>query len=117
MSTSRNAVNVTRSIAISTAITDAIDMRPFASGSVKVPSAWTTANIGFKVSDTVDGTYDPLYDHTGSIVECATPAASRQIELPPEIFGCAFIKLWSQDGAASDTNQAAARSLIVTLKS
>ena len=115
----RRTDNVTREMAINTAITRSIDFRPYASGSIKIPDAWTSANIGFKVGEQgeSDGTFDPLYDHDGNLVEIANAAnVSRQYELPPEIFGCAHVQIWSQN-SGSDANQAAARTLILTLKS
>lgn len=103
-------------IASGAAITDAISMERHAGGSVLMPSAWTAANVGFKISDAESGTYYPLYDAEGSIVEIASPAASKAYAIPAEVFGAAYVKLWSQDGSGNDTNQAAARTVGIILK-
>lgn len=105
----RAALTIASSAALSTAFHFAGGL-----GLVLMPAAWTAANIGFKVCDTEGGTYLPLYQDDGStLVEIASPAADTAYTLPAELAGATWVKLWSQDGAGSDTNQAAERSLTV----
>ena len=103
-------------IANGEALTEAFDMQIHAGMTILMPAAWTAANIGFKVCDTEDGTFLPLYDDGGLLVEVQA-AASKAFSVPAELFGASWVKLWSQDGAASDENQGAARTITVLLKS
>ena len=107
--------NVT--IAINTAISGAIDVSRYSGMQVFMPAAWTAANIGFKVCATESGTYVQLNDKDDAIVEIASPTAALAHNAPSELFPTMFLKVWSQDGAGSDTNQAAARTLTLVLKS
>lgn len=104
----------TLTIANGAALSDAVDVRAFAGGVVSMPAAWTAASIGFKHAPTVDGTYQPLYDDSGTLV-AASAAASRDIVLPDTLFACSFVKLWSEN-AGSDANQGAERSIKISLK-
>ncbi len=100
-----------------TAISQAIDMRPYVMGLVHMPAVWTAASIGFKVSPTEGGTFVALYDKNAVLVQVSSPLINLSYVFPAEVAGCLWIKLWSQDGSASDTNQGAERSLKVDLKS
>jgi hypothetical protein len=104
-------------IANGAAVSGAIDVSRYSGMQVFMPAAWTAANIGFAVCATEDGTFVQLNDKTDAIVEIASPAVDLAYAAPVEIFPSMFLKLWSQDGAGSDTNQAAARTLTVVLKS
>jgi hypothetical protein len=116
MTASRRSARFNRVIPSGGALSDALDMSPFAAGTVDVPSAWTAAGLGFYHCATVDGTFQPLMDHTDTLVEIAALTVSESFELPPEIFSCRFIKLWSQT-SASGVNQGADRTLALSLKS
>jgi hypothetical protein len=98
------------------AVSEAFDMAIHAGATILMPAAWTAANIGFKVCASSDGTFLPLYDDSGSIVEVSA-AASKAFSAPAALFGASWVKLWSQDGAGSDTNQGADRAITVLLKS
>jgi hypothetical protein len=113
----RGTTSKSLTIASGAAVTEAFDMSNHAGGIVMMPAAWTAANIGFQVAETEGATYYPLYDDAGDIVEIASPAVDNAYSIPAEVFGAAWVKLWSQDGAASDTNQAAARTIGLILKS
>jgi hypothetical protein len=106
-------------IAENAALSGAIDLSNVVgdAGLVGVPSAWTAAAIGFKVSDTLGGTYSPLRDESGAIVQISgiITNAAGWYKLPDALRGAMFVKLWSQ-AAGVDTNQAAARSLVVVAK-
>lgn len=96
--------------------TEIIDMRDYSLLLVHMPAAWTSASIGFKVSSESAGTFLPLYDDNGTLVQIDSPAVDCAYSAPPEVAVCRFVKLWSQDGSASNTNQGAARALIVDKK-
>ena len=117
MSLQRLTKYETATIAINTAISGAIDVSRYSGMQVFMPAVWTSANIGFKVCATEDGTYVQLNDKDDALVEISSPAVSEAYNVPSEIFPSMFLKLWSQDGSSSDTNQAAARTLTVVLKS
>ena len=104
-------------IANGAAVSDAFDMRDYSGGQLVMPAAWTAASIGFQVAASEGGTYSPLYDSSAAIVEISGPAVDKAYQLPVELFGAHWVKLWSQDGAGNDTNQGAARTVIVELKS
>lgn len=113
----RNVLNTT--IGAGAALSGAIDMRDVVgdAGLVGVPGAWTAADLGFKVSDTLGGTYSPLRDESGAIVQISgiQTGAAAWYKLPAALRGALFVKLWSQS-AGSDANQAAARALVVAVK-
>lgn len=104
-------------IANGAALSDAFDMRDYAGGNLYMPAAWTAASIGFHISTTLGGTYVPLYDQDAALVQIDGPAVDNAYAMPKELFGTQFVKLWSQDGAASGTNQGAARTIVIELKS
>ena len=112
----RQDSTVTATIALGAAVSDAIDMQQYAMGTVHMPAAWDAASIGFKVSTTLAGTYLPLYDESGALVQIASPAVDQAYTLPARVAACRFVKLWSQNGAGTDVAQTAARSLPLDLK-
>jgi hypothetical protein len=113
----KNVITVT--IANGTAESAAIDLRDVVgdAGLVGIPAAWTSAALGFKVSPTADGTFSPLRDETGSIVQVSgiQTAAAAYYKLPDALRGAMFVKLWSQT-AGSDANQAADRLMTLVAK-
>jgi hypothetical protein len=111
---SRNTSHVTLTIASGAALSEAVDMREYAGGVLRLPAAWTAASLAFQHSDTANGTFQPLYKSDNSLVEM-TVAASRDYALPDQLFGCAFVKLWSET-AGSNVNQGADRAFALHLK-
>ena len=99
-----------------TALSGIISFYKYVSGIVHLPAAWTAADIGFQVASELDGTFQPLYDATGTLVEIGSPDADGAYAFPEEVQGALFIKIWSETGGG-DTNQGAARDLIVDVKS
>jgi hypothetical protein len=98
-------------------LSDELDFTEHSMLIIHMPAAWTAASIGFQVAHTTGGTFQPLYDQLGNLVQIAgPPVASRDYQAPPEIAGCRFIKLWSQNGAGVNVNQGAARSVGVSIK-
>lgn len=117
----RESEAFTVKIASGAAATPAIDFSHWAGGVVIVPSAWTSANIGFYVSDTIDGTYVILRDDSGTPVQISNikTDGSRAYKLPDDVFGVLFMKLWSKNTTAAtetDTNQASTRTLTLVCK-
>ena len=110
---------MTATIGAGAALSEAINLSEVVgdAGLVGVPGTWTAAAMGFKVSDTLGGTYSPLRDETGAVVQVSgiQTGAAAWYKLPDALRGAMFIKLWSQTGG-SDTNQAAARALVVMAK-
>jgi len=104
-------------IANGAALSDVLCMDGHAGGVVIMPGTWTAASLGFKVCDTSGGTFVPLYDASGGLVQIQSPTASNAYVLPEELYGCRYVKLWSQNGSGTNTNQASARSLTVMMKS
>jgi hypothetical protein len=98
-------------------LSDELDFTEHTMLIVHMPSAWTAASIGFHVAHTSGGTFQPLYDDLGNLVQIAgPPVASRDYQAPPELAGCRYVKLWSQNGSGTNTNQGAARTMAVSLK-
>ena len=83
---------------------------------VHMPAAWTAASIGFYVCDSYAGTYQKLYDDNGNLVQIDSPSAAGAYAAPAEVAAARWVKLWSQNGSGTDTNQAAARTITVALK-
>ncbi len=97
-----------------TALSAAFNMDQFSKGILHLPAAWTAADIGFYVSASLSGTYTPLSDASG-IVVISGPAVSSSYVFPTNMVGARFVKLWSNT-AGVDTNQGAARTIGIDLK-
>jgi hypothetical protein len=114
----RNPISKDATIAASAAISAAIDNSGISGGAVLVPGTWTAANIGFKVCNTKGGTFVPLRDQAGSLVQITNVQTGEAdaYTLPDELFGCLWFKVWSCTSAGVDTNQAAERACTVMAK-
>ena len=112
----RNSETVDATITIGAHLSDAIDFRDLTMMIVRMPVAWTVASIGFHVSDTEAGTFLPIYDEDGAILEIVTPVADTAYAAPPALSGAHWVKLWSQT-AGADVAQVAERVLPVDMKS
>jgi len=112
----RDFHTTTVTIPINTALSNAFDFKAFSMLIVGMPAAWTAARVGFKVAPTSTGTFLPLTHEDGTIVEIV-PTVDRAHVAPVELASCAgWVRLWSQNGSFSDTNQDAERTLIVYMK-
>jgi hypothetical protein len=116
MAVIRRASQVYKStIAINTALGTAVKLEGHEKGYIVMPSAWTTADIGFKVCDTKDGTYSILRDTAGVVVDIEDPAANIAHVLPDGVFaGTIWVKPWSKNidpATETDVNQAAERTI------
>ena len=81
-----------------------------------MPAAWTAASIGFKASPTKNGTYNPVYNENDVLVQVAGADASKVYVAPAEAGAPRFIKIWSQNGSGTDTNQVAEAIIQVEMK-
>jgi hypothetical protein len=112
----RESYSFNVSIANGVALSNVIAFKEYAYAVLHMPAAWTAADIGFQVSSELDGTFLPLYDDAGALVEISSPAASQAHAIPAEVLAARFVKVWSET-AGSGVNQAAARALIIDMKS
>ena len=114
----RDSVTFTAPIAAAANLSDEIVIASYIGGNIYVPAAWTNADIGFYASPTSGGAFVPLYDDNGNLVQITVGAiaADRCCSIPPEVFGCRFIQLWSQLAAVA-VPQGAERNLVYELKS
>lgn len=99
-----------------TALSGVLSFYEYAYGIVHMPAVWTAADIGFQVSSELNGTFLPLYDDAGALVEISSPAADQAHAIPVEVLAARFVKLWSQSGGAG-VNQAGDRALSMDMKS
>lgn len=106
--------SISITIASGAALSAAFSMEEFNQGQLAMPAAWTAADIGFQISDSYGGTYQPLYNASGLVV-ISGPTANNTYLLPADIAAARFVKLWSNTGG-SGTNQAADRVIRVDLK-
>lgn len=94
-----------------------INIRSFLVGALQMPAAWTAAVITFLASDSENGTFDPVYDDSGTEVS-VTVAASRVVGLDAvagSLAACQYLKLRSGTVGAA-VNQGAERTIKVFLK-
>jgi len=96
--------------------TEIVDMRDYSLLLIHMPAGWTSASIGFKVASEAAGTFLPLYDDNGTLVQVDSPAVDCAYSAPAEVAVARFVKLWSQDGSAGNTAQTSARVLLVDKK-
>lgn len=106
----------TVTIASGTAVSGAIDFRDYSMMIVHIPAAWTAADLSFRTSTTVDGTFDDLNDEFGALLEIAGVAVDSAYVAPAKIAPAHFIQIVSQSGG-TPVNQGADRDLILELKS
>ena len=99
-----------------TAVSETIDLRDHSMMIVHVPADWTAADLSFRTSSAVDGTFDDLYDELGALIEVAGVTAGDAYVVPARLAPAHFVQLISQS-AGTPVNQAAARVLALELKS
>ena len=117
---SRDSVVADLIIADGAAVSAALLVADFAGGLVYIPTSWTDANMGFKVS--MNGTdYATLYDSTGVPVQISSIVidAAGVYTMPDDVFAAQYIKLWSKSKTAAtltDVNQSGAITCTVSMK-
>ena len=99
-----------------------IDLEGYQLGALIMPAAWTASGgITFLASDTIDGTYGPVYDDSGievKVTAASGGAAGTRIPLVQCALALAslrFIKLRS-GVAGAEVAQTAARTIVLSLK-
>ena len=105
MNITRLATTFSVNIASGGTLTGAFHMTPFTMGLIRMPAAWTAASVGFYVSNSEAGTFLPLYDQYGSLVQISSPAVDKAYVFPADLAGAHWVKLWSQNGSGTGTTQ------------
>ena len=103
-------------IASGTAVSTTIDFRDHSMMIVHVPATWTAADLSFRTSTTVDGTFDDLYDEAGSLLVVTAVAAGNGYVVPARLAPAHFVQIISQS-AGTPVNQAVDRVLTLEIKS
>lgn len=99
-------------IASGAAVSDAFEMDDALFLVVHMPAAWTAASLAFKVAPEKGGTFVPLYDENGALLEL-TVAESTAVRVPTNwLAGNPWVQLWSET-AGADVAQGAARTITV----
>ena len=101
----------------------AFDFSGHASGTLILPSGWTTADIGLKVSSTAAGTFVPYkLDGTNDYINAPERTviiqadASEAYEMPPQWFGAGpFVKLHSMTADQAGDQSQTAKEIIIWL--
>ena len=106
--------NITATIASAAALSNEIDLAGSALQTILMPAAWTAAVLTFQIAEATGGTFQDVYDDSGSEVT-VTVAASRAIPMPAEIAGARFVKIRSGT-TGTPVNQGAERLIVVLLK-
>ena len=112
----RQSIGKSAVIAINAAVSGVIDYGDYGYGVFLMPTAWTAATMCFKVCDTPDGTFLPLYGSDGTALLEITVAVDVAIPLPSQLEGVRYFQFWSTDGAGADEVQLAARTIKVEIK-
>jgi len=104
-------------IGAGTAESEVIDKRNYSMVGIVMPVVWTAASLGVKVCPTAGGLFQQLRDESDALIELASPAAGRSYTFPVKLAPWPYFKLWSQNGAGVDANQAADVQITVVLMS
>jgi hypothetical protein len=96
-------------IANGASASNALDIREFASGMIRLPSAMTGTAFAIHGCDTVDGTFVAIEGTDGNAL-AMTFAVSTWMTVPEAVFGASYIKF------VSNGTEGAARSLTLMLK-
>ena len=108
----------TVTIANGASLSGVIDLEGFVLMGIQMPSAWTAANLTFEASSARAGTFDDVYDDTGTEVN-VTAAASRYIGVTGTkgdvLANVRFLKVRSGT-TGTPVNQGAARTITLCLK-
>ena len=88
--------NAIITVAVSSSLAAAIDIGDGGLVAIQMPSAWTAASVTFQASAHLNGTYNDVYDITGTELSITGAAASRYIPLNASTFGgMRYIKIRS----------------------
>lgn len=106
---------VTATIANGQSLSGAIDCRGFRVAKIFMPAAWDAAAMTYAESDTLGGTYNPLYADGAEV--SGTVAANQVIGVSGNLAAlsaCQYLKLRSGTNSAA-VNQTAERQIKVLL--
>lgn len=85
-------------------------------GFIAPASLAANTKVAFKVSASADGTFVPLYDQYGALVEVTVSlSAAGAYPFPQELFSYPFAKVWTEN-AGVDVNQSAEKSFLLCMK-
>ncbi len=113
----RDSVTGTATILAAASLSDEIVMAGYSGGNIYIPAAWTNADVGFYAAPASGGAFVPLYDDNGNLVQITVGGVTdRCCSMPPEVFACRFIQLWSQLAGVA-TPQGGNRNMVYELKS
>ena len=114
----RETHSIVVTIATGAAVSNIIDLTWGAGLGLITPAALeATTKIGFKVAESQDATFLPLYDDANTLVEVTvTLNEARAYALPDGIFAWPYAQLWAE-AAGVDMVQTADRDFTITLKS
>lgn len=96
-----------------TSLSGAIDLAAATLACILMPAAWTAAGLSFAASDTLAGTYVPVFNEAGAeyTVPSGSATASQWIKLPMvDFMGIRFLKVRSGTNG-TPVNQSADRIL------
>lgn len=115
----RSTTVITLTIANNASLSDAMDMRGYASGIIDIPSS-LIGHMHFKVSND-NSTFTYLYDEFINLmnVSPSAVAGAAQVTIPSKIFASHYVKI-QMDTTATGTSpqtQSGAKTLKVMLKS
>lgn len=98
-------------------LSDELEMSTWVTLLAHMSDEWTSASLGFKTASETGGTFQPLRDDDGNLVQIDSPSASNDYTAPAEVAAVGYLKLWSQNGSGANTTQGGARTITVTLTS
>ena len=114
----RTVASINATIVSGSALSGVFDMSLYTMSIIHMPAVWETAYVGFKVGRSTKGVFLPLYDNAGSLVQISgPPTVNKAYSLPPELAGCHYVKLWSQNGSGVDVIQSATVVIGIDIKS
>lgn len=108
----------TVTIADSASLSGAIDLGDYTLCGIIVPSGWSTATISFAASDSLAGTYYPVYSSSGAevVTGSITGGTAVWVALDPADFaGIRYLKVRSGTSAAA-TNQSGGDTLTLVVR-
>lgn len=96
-----DVVSVTLTNAL--ASTEAIPFGRFAGGSFEIPAGYNSTSLTvYGASSSGTDPYLPLYDESGNAITI-TIAASRVVNLPTQVYGCAHLKFVTNNALDNST--------------
>lgn len=112
----RHSLPYLTTIASGSSTSRVLDIRSHVLFAIYTPSALTAAKFKFQSCPTSDGTFQDVYDETGTLVTVPV-SASQVVQLPTAVCGLQFLKIVSLDSAGVAVNEAAARDIWILGKS